>query len=109
MNDNLKAADLLDKAAELIAQPGAWTQDVEARGPDGARCLPSDAAACAWSAVGAVLHVGNCDTYNLAAAIIALEDLTGRNPFAWNNHPARRQDDVVRLLKRGAANLRATP
>ena len=106
MNDNLKAADLLDAAAELIAQPGAWTQGADARTTKGNPCLPASRRAVCWCALGAIDHA--CDNYWIRQnATHALTLVTDYDVPRWNDNPKRKQGGVVQALRRAAKKLRS--
>ena len=112
MNDNLKAADLLDAAAELIAQPGAWTRRKGARDPDGWGCFPNDPEAAAWCAIGALLNRlphRFMDDKIYCAAICALNDIVGTAVSAWNDDLSTTHSDVLQAFRDASANLRSTP
>ena len=108
MNDNLKAADLLDKAAELIAQPGAWTQMAYARNAEGNPCSPRSRKAVCWCAMGALQRAHRTRThstpYDLAENML---NAMTRGAPAWQDNPRRKQGGVVQLLRRAAKKLRS--
>ena len=97
-------ADVLEQAAQLLSQPGAWTQGAFQRG-EKCFCLlgaiafvTGDNPHCAW---------GN----TLASdAREPLADAIGIPTFAvvdWNDAPERTQDEVVAKLREAATLARA--
>ena len=107
MNNNQKAADLLDAAADLLTTPGAWTKGKLARASTGYPCAPDSPRAVCWCATGALLRV-NPGGESFILALGALYELIG-HISDWNDHPRRKQGDVVQLLRRAANKLRSAP
>jgi hypothetical protein len=96
-------SDLLDRAAEILTAPGAWTQGELARDANGAPVLgPCYPEAVCFCLIGAVEAAGASDLVE-AATIEFLYDQLGL-VASWNDEPGRTQQEVVDRL-RGAAAL----
>ena len=54
----IKAADLLNRAAERIEQPDAWLQGRDAANAEGETVMLGDSDACAWCGTGAAWQEG---------------------------------------------------
>ena len=97
--------EILESAADLLDQPGAWTQGEAALNESGGHAAADDHDACQWCLYGAVWHemrlrgIDMDDTFSLA-----VEDyLLDRNlTMEWNDHPTREAEDVVAALRRVA-------
>jgi hypothetical protein len=87
-------ADILDKAADLLAKPGVWGR---AGGQGGSHC--------------AATAIGKCSDYRDQAAINCLAKHLGvesmrREIWRWNDDPSRTLDDVLTALREAAAKAR---
>lgn len=106
-------ADVLERAADLIAAPGAWTQDDFARDEAGegyeesglsfdefpATCF------CLFGAVGKAAGVSDPELYRDADTyIIAAVDFGSHvsDVARWNDALERTQDEVVAKLREAA-------
>ncbi|MBI0530887.1 DUF6197 family protein [Sphingomonas sp. TX0522] len=99
-----EVADVLERAADLIAKPGAWTQGNYARDAAGEGLHDGfNPAAVCWCAYGAIEKVTNegmgGDLRNAAANAIPW------GPF-WNDAPERTQAKVVAALRSAATAAR---
>jgi len=108
MDEDISVADVLERAADLIAKPGAWAQGEYGRGPGGIvweQDAPEPEGLNCFCLYGAVAHVSKaragCDT----PAVKFLEALNV-SATGWNDAPERTQDEVVALLRKSAALAR---
>lgn len=108
-----EVADVLERAADLIARPGAWAQEITyAQDAEGRSILPySDDAKC-FCLIGAIAH-----EWRIAAGLVEskLRALPTVNailcgdegaPANWNDAPGRTQAEVVAALRSAAAAAR---
>jgi hypothetical protein len=110
-------AQIFRGVAGLLAQPGTWTQHAWARDAEGNGYVrPLGPEAVCWCIRGAVRKVaGTGCTKAEDEAIAALYVILRRGDgccreitlAAWNDAPARRVDDVIRLVARAAEYLEA--
>ena len=107
----LAAITNLETARALIAEPGTWTQNANARRPDGNDCGPLDPRAGAYCAIGALTCAGRHDrdrrphalaVRRLAVAIGAATPHQDRNVQSdcnaiavWNDDPETTHADVL--------------
>lgn len=98
-------ATVLRKAAELISEPGAWTQGAFARrgsypiGPN----TPNAECWCALGALYAAASRLSVDSYRTIAALSGHLGLQGRGALVnWNDAPERTQQQVVQALHNAA-------
>lgn len=100
-------ADVLERAADLISKPGAWTQGALAR-DEGGRALHGDA-----------IRGGQCFCLNGALCAAAgfpgmvpvlpfrvVMEVLKQEPAYWNDRPSRTQGQVVSKLREAAALAR---
>ncbi len=96
------ARGVLADARRLIAT--GWCQRTAARDAAGRSVMPDDPAATSWSATGAIIAAaqGQPATRDepraetpFALAMNALSTVVGAGPQSWNDHPERRQNDVL--------------
>lgn len=98
---------ILSRAADILDQPNAWTQDSLAKDSEGAYLNTATSPnACQWCALGAMLKASNNTDINAAAN--KLKQVIGMgDPFysisSWNDDPARTQAEVVAALREAAA------
>lgn len=107
MTGLLELADVLDRAADLIAAPGTWTQGALAETKIGRRIGPTENNATCWCALGAIRKAGGYESdYNPAALSLGAYLFA---PIAdWNDAPERTQEEVVAMLRAAALRARAT-
>lgn len=110
-------ADILDKAADLIAAPGKWTQHEFARdklggaysdGDLGYREFPATCF-CLFGAVAAVAEVSDPELYRDADRYLltALGMVHISSVARWNDAPDRTQEQVVAKLHEAAGLARS--
>ncbi len=100
-------ADILDRAADLIEPPGAWTRKELARDARGRAVDVNAPTAVSWCCSGAVAYqCGGFGNARAMRAIDALERLTGHRLSRWNDAPQRTQAKVVAALRKAAQTLR---
>lgn len=109
----VSVAKILNRAADLIEKPGAWTQDAAARDSSGRRIEPTSREAVCWCTWGAIAKVGGKHERVAFDALIAslnLPDWYDPASFGevWNDAPGRTQDEAVAAL-RDAAKKGAKP
>ena len=98
---------VLDRAAERLAQPGAWTQRSAARDFAGRECdAAQGGVAVSWCICGAV------DTAVQGTVITYEEALTplggDKAAIAFNDAEGRTQEQVVGWVRRAAARAHAS-
>lgn len=106
-------ADILERAADRLSKPKAWTQKAAARNRDGHLLCARERSATCWCAVGAIRRETDYD-YEAENATIFLEKALlppgsgiGLRPLArWNDAPERTQAEVVAKLREGALRAR---
>lgn len=101
----MNAADILERAADLLEPAGAWTQDAEARDADGndIDVFPMgevEHEAVCFCAAGAIhrvsrVHYTRCPGHQFLTGIV------GFIPD-WNDAPERTQAEVVQTLRTAA-------
>lgn len=112
MTNPTETLPVLEKARELIARPGGWTQGAGARnaygvmvntGADEAVCF------CAW---GALRHIAgdsirNTNTGQVRCEAYRLLGHPDPSELAeWNDAPGRTQEEVVAAFARAIATVR---
>lgn len=109
---------VLERARELIARPGGWTQGAMARRADGSIAASLDpVSGCSFCAGGAVLRATN-ERWEIdagftiqRAALISVKKAAGvalADAIAcWNDDPDRTQAEVVDAFDRAIAAERA--
>lgn len=100
-------ADVLEAAADLIEPEGAWCQHDFARNRLGENTGLSEfrGKAVCWCALGATAKAAGDDHVLSHAADQALHVVVRHESVAdWNDHPSRKQAEVVAAL-RSAASL----
>lgn len=106
-----EVADVLNRAADLLEKPGAWTQGAFARADDGTDLddfsrddQPVPACFCLYGAIGHVIgqHPEQyCDADQYLMKAIGVGSI--RAVADWNDATARTQAEVVDALRRAAA------
>lgn len=90
----MKSRELILAAADLIEQPGCWTQEVLARDKKGDPINPTSPQAVRWCAIGAIRKIGGDDELAIALAISRLRDIA-----TWNDQPERSAAQVAARLR----------
>jgi hypothetical protein len=103
-------ADVLQRAADLIARPGAWTQGEFARGKTGRPVKTRDCAVC-LCVIGAIDVASGArpgtEANDDALRVLAWEVGCSLWDIAvWNDEPERTQEEVVAKLKEAATLAR---
>jgi hypothetical protein len=102
---DLSAADVLERAADLLSMPGAWTQGESARNRSGEQVPPDSDAAVCWCLDGAYERVGGQWGDR---GWSALSKVIRSGPISWNDSPRRTQAQVVAKLREAASLARDT-
>jgi hypothetical protein len=98
-----RIGEVLESAAELLAQPDRWTQYAFARDQFGNEVSPRDQRAVAFDIVGAIKHVS--PSFDAAERIIEMMPyVDGKSPSEWNDQVGRTQAEVVAKLTEIALN-----
>ena len=90
------------KAWELLSKEGSWTQGVYARESDGSPCIADSHEAACFCTIGAVrrCHPEPSERLKILGTLEnAVRERGALGIASWNDHPARKQDEVVALLK----------
>jgi len=99
---DLNAAEVLERAADLIEPVGAWTQDMYR--------VPGKDCFCAVGAVGMVLGkgkwIGGRAAEDFVDANSKLFGMDASDLEEWNDTPGRTQAEVVAALRQAAALAR---
>lgn len=106
---SMSAADILEKAADLIEPEGAWTRFVFARDASGRRVSEQDPSATCWCAAGAITVTAGGGFFGEGAwkARSALLEALGAGIIPnWNDAPDRTQAEVVAKLREAAEKAR---
>lgn len=101
-----EVADVLERAADLIAKPGAWTQGYYGLTDSGAYAdTPRDAVCfCALGAIKAAQHAVEFDA-EIDDAERFFRNFNG-SITSWNDAPERTQAEVVAALRQAATAAR---
>lgn len=109
--DMVEVGDVLERAANRLSKPGAWTQGADSRDADGNdldNVDPDDGdhSPVSWCAGGAIFaEAPNQVTYEAARNVLA--SVTGSYvPMDWNDAAERTQQEVVAKLREAAALAR---
>ncbi|MGN6063805.1 DUF6197 family protein [Brevundimonas diminuta] len=105
-------AEVLEAAADLLEQPGAWTQDEFARDSVGRVVCPTSTLATCWCVRGAIAavnededdHTANNRNWKAAARLLGFHD--AMDIELWNDAPERTQAEVVAALREAARQAR---
>lgn len=116
---DLTVADVLERAAHKLKQPGAWTQGAFSRNAYGIADRDVDETAAndpvCWCALGALAEASNVDpmeTYAFSMSApkvfgyLFLREFVGGDVAKWNDDPNRTQAEVVATLREAAALAR---
>lgn len=102
-------ADVLERAADLIAPKGAWTRTIAARDSNDNEVPPYSPRAVCWCIEGAIAAVTR---HKWASAAFEAEPACRflkerlRNPYEWNDASRRTRAQVVAKLREIAAAAR---
>lgn len=99
-----EVARILNAAADLLEQPGAWTQGAFAKDKNGFATYPLWPEACCFCVLGALERIAGGDTgYAYGVAEDAVRDLIPSGFVStWNDAPERTQAEVVTTLRAAA-------
>jgi hypothetical protein len=95
-------SDILNRAADRLAQEGAWTQNALAKDDIGTQVPPRYATACQWCSKGAI-RAETQNIYDQYRAELALRNVLDEPITVWNDNPARNQIEVVAAFRKAAA------
>lgn len=98
----MSVAEVLNKAADLLEKPGAWTRGTYARDSAGQLVASSDHTATCWCAMGATIRAAFSLGTRSGDAIEQIAKFAGDNIGAWNDAPGRTQAEVVAALRQAA-------
>lgn len=98
----MSARKTLQAAADLLEKPGAWTQHTSARDVGGVTIpIKSDRAVC-WCVIGALWRASVPSSFY--SALREFKSAIGTDFVPeWNDHPSRKQAEVVAALRIAAA------
>lgn len=100
----MSVAEVLNKAADLLEKPGAWTQGALGRLEDGTPVYSADAPSLSRAScycMAGALWVANGYQYP-EAAFDALPAGPREGTGQWNDAPGRTQAEVVAALRQAA-------
>jgi hypothetical protein len=106
VSGSLSIADILDRAADIVAK--GWAQAAYARTRTGRKIGATCRAATCWCAVGAIKKAAGIEDV-LAPQVWDAARLPFGSPNAlteWNDAPGRTQSEVVAKLREAAALAR---
>lgn len=107
MTSEMDTASVLEKAAELLEEPGAWTQGALGRDVDGDPVVVPQLAACMCVHGALAKAAGKSRLYLWpTGAVLALQEAVRANVVAWNDAPGRTQAEVVEALRLAAQEWR---
>ena len=108
-------ADVLNYAADLVAQPGAWMQLNYARTAEGITVQASDPSAACFCAVGAVIAARTRLDAPVVTDMVVIHARRAAQPGVddehllalseWNDELGRTQQEVVDLLRKAAETV----
>lgn len=96
----MEVSEVLNKAADLLEKPGAWTQGEGARTPEGGGVRANDLRACSWDIIGAIHKAAPTDGLADSAKNYMLATIG--NLTNYNDAPGRTQAEVVEALRQAA-------
>ena len=97
----MKTSEILSKAADLLAQPNAFSKGAFAYGRAGNPVPPKSKHACSWCIAGAIAKVStNVEERKLAC--YALENALDKNIPLYNDAKRTTQASAVRKLRQAA-------
>lgn len=94
--------EVLRAAADLIAKPGAWTQDAFARTAKGSPIGPEEQPAVCWCASGALMKVCGGHFIKIRADEFLRQVMREQAVSVFNDAPRRTQKQVVAALRQAA-------
>lgn len=101
-----RIAEVLNRAADLIAPDGAWTQGTWARDASG-KADPIPERATCWCLYGAI-RVASAFNDKLSDRVTeAVRSVVGGRFISWNDAPGRTQAEVVAALRKAALQVAA--
>jgi hypothetical protein len=105
---DIRAANVLDDAAELLTDPRRWTRHTEARDAVGASTHPKAEDAQRWCVGGAVVHVGNKDLQSFLHASDALRQAATDRGWRHHQHANDKGSygEVLAVLNQARSQLR---
>lgn len=93
---------ILNRAADRLEKPGAWTQGAFGRDAEGLPVLSYGGKAVCWCALGSIFAEGG----RASAATVLGQYLRGHGVILsaqeWNDDPSRTQAEVASLLRKAA-------
>lgn len=102
-------ADILERAADRLSKPDAWTQGALARDANGEKVEPESPAAVCWCLSGALMaEIPIAHGEDFCNAIDALERVLPGSRIVplYNDRKSRRKSQVVAKLREAAAKAR---
>lgn len=95
LNQSLRTTrDILVAAADLLDQPGRWTQYAFARDASGNEVYPKDANASSFDVIGAIKRVS--PSFTMAEEVIEMIPYIDGKPLSrWNDDASRTQSEVA--------------
>lgn len=106
--DREAVAAVLERAADRIERPGAWTQGAYARDAGGDSVEANSTSATCWCADGALnVETGDYDILLYASALSALGGSVPLNcVVAWNDRPTQTAANVAATMRKAAQAVR---
>lgn len=103
----MSVAEVLNKAADLLEKPGAWTQGEYGRLPSGRAALNVRSDAVCRCLIGAIYTVlppesGCLHDVEKGEAVQTMNEFLGMGAYHWNDAPDRTQAEVVAALRQAA-------
>ena len=90
--------EILDAAADLIDQPGRWTQFAFARDAAGNEVNPKDPKAVSFDVIGAIKRVS--PSFTIGDEVIEMIPYIDGKPLSrWNDDTARTQSEVADKIR----------
>lgn len=104
----MSVADILERAADRLSKPGAWTQDELARDAEGKAVGPLDPAAVCWCMSGAI--IAECPDafaeWQALGTVSSVLPKVSEPILTYNDQKRRTQAEVVAKLCEAAAKAR---
>lgn len=105
MNAPLKPSEILERAGDLLAMPGAWTQGECARDSRGKGVSSDDTDAVCWCSIGALAR--EMQGPSSLQAMRYIRNAIGDSKITfWNDNGSRTQSEVVAAFRKAAALAR---
>lgn len=99
--------ETLEKARDLIAQEGKWTQGWFARAANGDAVIAECDDAVCFCMAGAIKRVTDKNSMYIRA-LTTVQDAVGMNVGSFNDDPTRTQAEVVEAFDKAIALARET-